>query len=100
MWAQTSSTHPSATAGLDVIEATLATGALVDAPANAAPTGRKWRVRIFEYGLSKNRYPVARESTGRGQEAGAMPSTAPLQWTRRSAEAALRHLELPYRPGR
>ena len=45
--------HPS----LSIIEATLSSGALVESPSNGGPTGRKWRVRIFEYGLSKNRYP-------------------------------------------
>ena len=42
---------------LTIVEATLASGALVESPSNGGPTGMKWRVRIFEYGLSKNLYP-------------------------------------------
>ena len=43
---------------LAIVEATLASGALVESPSNGGPTGMKWRVRIFEYGLSKNRIPI------------------------------------------
>ena len=44
-------------------------------------TGRKWRVRAFEYGLSKNRYAA----DGGG--------TLPLLWTERAAPSAIRALE-------
>ena len=43
---------------LSVVEAKLAGGGtLVESPANGTHSGRKWRVLVFEYGLSKNRYP-------------------------------------------
>jgi hypothetical protein len=71
---------------LAVIEATLASGALLKTPASAEPSGRQWRVRIFEYGPSKNRYFL-------GQAPPARAATAPLRWTRRSAQAAMRHLD-------
>jgi hypothetical protein len=74
---------------LSVIEATVASGALVENAAAGEPTGRKWRVRIFEYGLSKNRYPYRAESGANGRAEVMLP----LRWTERSAQAALRHLE-------
>jgi hypothetical protein len=66
---------------LIIIEATMPAAVLED-PATE-PTGRKWRVRIFEYGLSRNRYPVP----------GAPGKTAPLLWTTESARAALQHID-------
>ena len=78
---------------MTVIEATLASGTLAESPANGGPSGRKWRVRIFEYGLSKNRYPYSSNGShsANRQE---LPATAlPLLWTERSARAALKHLE-------
>ena len=108
-----------AAVSLSVIEANLAGGALLEAPANGAHSGRKWRVRIFEYGLSKNRYPWngnkgsrpggmgsrdwgmgSRESGIRNPAFGIESSPLstphsllPLKWTERSARAALRHLD-------
>ena len=90
---------------LSVFEATLAGGALLDAPANGAHSGRKWRVRIFEYGLSKNRYPWSKPAGSREWGMGNGDKTTsysplstphsllPLKWTERSARAALRHLD-------
>lgn len=46
----------------------------------APPRGLKWRVRIFEYGLSRNRY----DHHG---------ARLPLRWTPESAKAALPHLD-------
>src|SRR3990172_4520031 len=94
-------TEQGRTQGLAVIEATLASGALLDVPVSSEPSGRKWRVRIFEYGLSKNRYPWNGEQQGvANRESGVanaqLPirhSLLPLQWTERSALAALRHLD-------
>jgi len=62
-------------ASVQIVEAA---GVIAAAP--QAATGRKWRVRVFEYGLSKNRYEV----DGR---------KLPLLWTRESAEALLGHLD-------
>ena len=67
---------------LTVMEATLTAGVLMEQAA-AEPSGRKWRVRIFEYGLSRNRYPLP----------GAPGQSAPLKWTAESARAALQHIE-------
>ena len=59
----------------------------------------KWRVRIFEYGLSKNRYPypaAAQTDLARAHLDPAFdhsPAGVPLMWTLRSAREALRHLE-------
>lgn len=59
----------------------------------------KWRVRIFEYCLSKNRYPYpAAAQTGFARARLAptfdhLPVAVPLKWTLRSAREALRHLE-------
>jgi len=69
---------------LAVIEARFAAGVLADHPANGALTGRKWRVRIFEYGLSRNRYPVPGAPLAFG---------LPLRWTEQAARAALPHLD-------
>ncbi|HWP85684.1 MAG TPA: hypothetical protein VNN17_10870, partial [Terriglobia bacterium] len=87
-------------ATMQVLEATLASGALLEPPAGTEPSGRKWRVRIFEYGLSKNRYPAPPEfgnrDAGPGNPEPQTPEHAsrlPLRWTERSARAALRHLE-------
>jgi hypothetical protein len=66
---------------LTIIEATLPAGLLADQALE--PSGRKWRVRIFEYGLSRNRYPIP----------GAAGKTAPLKWTAESARAALEHID-------
>jgi hypothetical protein len=84
------------------MEATLASGALLDLPAKTEPSGRKWRVRVFEYGLSKNRYPenqgIGSSEWGVGktrQCASQLPtpnSLLPLRWTERSARAAMKHL--------
>ena len=49
--------QPPTSPELAVIEAALPSGALVESPSNGGPAGIKWRVRVFEYGLSKNRYP-------------------------------------------
>ena len=107
MLSEAISTNQTTMPCLAVIEATLASGTLIDTPANAEPSGRKWRVRVFEYGLSKNRYPWngARQGLGaRGLGLGEStnltpnphsltPALLPLQWTERSARAALRHLD-------
>ena len=71
---------------MTVIEATLAGGVIAESPANGGLTGRKWRVRVFEYGLSKNRYPYPANGNGAAAQ-------LPLKWTERSAQAALKHLE-------
>ena len=59
-----------------------------DRCANAEQACRNWRVRIFEYGLSRNHYQI-----GHSAEPFTGDSSAPLLWTRRSAQLALRHLE-------
>ncbi|MBI4442607.1 MAG: Mu-like prophage major head subunit gpT family protein [Acidobacteria bacterium] len=71
---------------MTVIEATLVGGVIADSPANGGLTGRKWRVRVFAYGLSKNRYPYPANGNGAAAQ-------LPLKWTERSAQAALKHLE-------
>ena len=53
----TAGKRPPISPELAVIEAALPSGALVENPSNGGPAGIKWRVRVFEYGLSKNRYP-------------------------------------------
>ena len=53
----TAGKRPPISPELAVIEAALPSGALVESPSNGGPAGIKWRVRVFEYGLSKNRYP-------------------------------------------
>ncbi len=84
---------------LAIVEATLASGVLVESPSNGGPTGMKWRVRIFEYGLSKNRYPypaAAQTDLARARLAPTfdhLTAAVPLKWTLRSAREALRHLE-------
>ena len=75
-------TSPSA-AELSVVEAKLAGGALVESPANGTQSGRKWRVLVFEYGLSKNRYPAPGNGGAR----------LPLQWTEQAGRQALQHLD-------
>jgi len=67
-------------AASESLEITEAIGSLV-----AEPTGSKWRVRVFEYGLSKNRYEYG--APGRAKE------QLPLKWTPQSAKAALPHLD-------
>jgi hypothetical protein len=90
-------------AELSVVEAKLAGGALVESPANGTLSGRKWRVLVFEYGLSKNRYAWKKGSGERGagsreERASSSPLTTPhallpLLWTERSGRQALGHLE-------
>ena len=69
-----SSASPTSSAvSLSVVEAKLAGGGtLVESPSNGTHSGRKWRVLVFEYGLSKNRYPF-RES-GFGNRESAFPA--------------------------
>jgi len=66
---QARASAPSAVS-LSVVEAKLAGGALIESPANGTHSGRKWRVLVFEYGRSKNRYPY-RESGNGTRESGA-----------------------------
>ncbi len=74
---------------LPVVEAKLAGGALVESPANGTLSGRKWRVLVFEYGLSKNRYAVRDAGTSRGADGPRLP----LRWTERAGRRALQHLD-------
>ena len=97
-----------------MVEAKLAGGALVQSPANGTHSGRKWRVLVFEYGRSQNRYPWhAQTGSGEGGmgNGGNPPSHSPLptprndpadagpfrllplNWTERSGRQALRHLD-------
>ena len=97
---------------LSIIEATLASGSLAGSAPGGESTGRKWRVRVFEYGYSKNRYPWNGNSGSREWGMGngdkttpysplptphsppSIPhSLLPLLWTERSAREAVRHLE-------
>lgn len=64
----------------EMLQITEASGAVM-----AAPTGSKWRVRVFEYGLSTNRYEYS--------ERGKAKEHLQLKWTPESARAALPHLD-------
>ena len=91
-------TRPAIHPELAVIGEPLASGSLAEPSAHVEQAGRNWRVRIFEYGLSRNSYPVAVQPVAAGPVAvkntpGEIAATAPLLWTRRSAREALRHLE-------
>ena len=78
------------TAELPVVEAKLAGGALAESAANGTLSGRKWRVLVFEYGLSKNRYAVWDSATTGGANG---EPRLPLRWTERAGRQALRHLD-------